>query len=169
MAISVILKNVLLIATVAGFVFYLLCLVAASSFFFQPAAKPGAAFPPVSVLVPLCGEDAEAYDNFSSLCSQEYPDYQIVFGVRDSLDPVIKVIRQLEHDFPGRDIQLVISDATIGENPKVSNLQNILARAKHEYLEIVDSDIRVGKDYLSAVVPCLEDQRIGLVTCLYRS
>jgi ceramide glucosyltransferase len=169
MAISIILQVVLLVATLAGIFYYLLCLMAAFSFFHQPAAKPPILYPPVSVLVPLCGEDAQAYANFSSLCTQEYPDYQIVFGVRDSLDPVIKVIRKLELDFPDRDIQLVISDDTIGENPKVNNLQNILIQAKHEHIVIVDSDIRVRKDYLSNVVPWLDDLRIGLVTCPYRS
>jgi ceramide glucosyltransferase len=89
--------------------------------------------------------------------------------VRDFDDPVIPVIRQLEARFPERDIQLIISKETIGSNLKVSNLENMLARAKHEHLVILDSDIRVGKDYLRTIVSPLADRRVGLVTCLYRS
>jgi ceramide glucosyltransferase len=121
------------------------------------------------VFIPLCGQDFEAIDNFSSFCRQDYPDYQIVFGVSDSRDPVIAVVRELMVQFKHVDIQLVISADRIGENLKVSNLQNILSRAKHEYLVIADSDVRVGPDYLRTVLAPLADRQVGLVTCLYRS
>ena len=67
------------------------------------------------------------------------------------------------------DIQLVISAERIGENLKVSNLQNMLSQAKHEYLVMADSDVRVGPDYLRTVIAPLADPQVGLVTCLYRS
>jgi ceramide glucosyltransferase len=45
----------------------------------------------------------------------------------------------------------------------------MLAQAKNEYIVILDSDIRVGKNYLRTIIPLLADERVGLVTCLYRS
>jgi len=45
----------------------------------------------------------------------------------------------------------------------------MLARVKHEQIVIVDSDIRVGRDYLRKVLAPLSDPRVGLVTCLYRA
>jgi len=165
-----ILQFVLLTAVIAGICYYLAALCAAAMFFSRPESEEASHFfPPVSVLIPLCGQDFEAIDNFSSFCRQDYSDYQIVFGVRDSRDPVIAVVRELIIRFEEVDIQLVISADRIGENLKVSNLQNMLSRAKHEHIVIADSDVRVGSDYLRTVMAPLADKKVGLVTCLYRS
>jgi len=73
-------------------------------------------------LKPICGLDIDTYENFS-FCQQDYPEYQIIFGVRDERDPVWS--RQENHRrLPGIDIRLVVSDRTIGTNLKVSNLAN---------------------------------------------
>ncbi len=169
MLILSIIQYTLLIASVMGLVYYLLSLIAAGAFFLTHLEEKSTLLPPLTLMVPLCGEDVEAFESFCSLCSQDYQDYQIVFGVRDFDDPVIPVIRQLEARFPERDIQLVISKEVIGSNLKVSNLENMLAQAKHEHLVILDSDIRVAKDYLRTIVSPLADPHVGLVTCLYRS
>ncbi len=169
MLILSIIQYTLLIASVMGLVYYLLSLIAAITFFLSHSEEKSKHLPPVTLMVPLCGEDIEAFESFCSLCSQDYLDYQIVFGVRDFDDPVIPMIKQLEARFPERDIQLIISKVTIGSNLKVSNLENMLAGAKHEHLVILDSDIRVGKDYLRTIVSPLADPHVGLVTCLYRS
>ena len=120
-------------------------------------------------MIPLCGEEPEAYRNYAPYCRQDYPEYQIVFGVRDPQDPSVPIVRQLITDFPKVDISLIVSSRTIGTNLKVSNLENMLAAVKHEYIVIVDSDIRVGTDYLRTIIPPLSDQGVGLVTCPYRS
>ena len=164
-----VIQSLLLTAVIAGICYYAASLCAAAIFFSSSAGEERGHFPPVSVLIPLCGQDFEAIDNFSSFCRQDYPDYQIVFGVRDSSDPVIAVVRELMVKFKQVDIQLVISAERIGENLKVSNLQNMLSQAKHEYLVIADSDVRVGPDYLRTVIAPLADPQVGLVTCLYRS
>ena len=39
--------------------------------------------------------------------------------------------------------------------------------AKHDLIVIADSDMRVGKDYLAAVVAEFNDPGVGAVTCLY--
>src|SRR5262249_43657480 len=56
-----------------------------------------------------------------------------------------------------------------GANGKVSNLNNMLQRAKHEVLVIADSDIRAPRHYLRTIVPYLDEPGAGLVTCLYRA
>src|SRR6202044_1772270 len=43
----------------------------------------------------------------------------------------------------------------------------IVAVAKHDYLIIVDSDIRVEPGYVQQVVAPLLDQTVGIVTCPY--
>lgn len=124
--------------------------------------------PPISILIPVRGANETTYDSFASFCQQDYPDYQLIAGVCDERDPVIPVIRRLQRDFPQRQIDLVISDNQIGWNAKVSNLHNMSARIAHEHLVIVDSDIRVSRDYLRRVIAPLQQSHIGMVTCLYR-
>ena len=47
------------------------------------AATNSARLPPVTILKPLCGAEPGLYANLRSFCLQNYPEYQIVFGVRD--------------------------------------------------------------------------------------
>ncbi|WP_083764093.1 bacteriohopanetetrol glucosamine biosynthesis glycosyltransferase HpnI [Syntrophobacter fumaroxidans] len=156
--------------SLAGCAYYLTCIVAARRFFSRPrSAAPVSAVRPASILIPLCGADFQAYDNYASFCRLDYPEFQLVFGVQDPMDSSIPVVERLKENFPHCDIHLVIDSKAIGTNPKVSNLNNMLAAARHELIVIVDSDIRVEADYLSTLVPELADERIGLVTCLYRA
>jgi ceramide glucosyltransferase len=120
-------------------------------------------------MIPLCGKDFEAYQNYASFCHLDYPDYQIVFGVTSEEDSSIPVIRQLIVDFPDKDIELLIDGGVIGENPKVNNLNNMLRMAKHEVIVLVDSDVRVKADYLKTIVSELIGGQVSLVTCLYRA
>ena len=125
--------------------------------------------PPITILKPICGLDRDAYENLASFCRQDYPVYQIIFSVRDPQDAGIAVVKLIIQNFPKLDIQLVVSDRTIGTNFKISNLENATTVAKYDILVIADSDIRVGCDYLQRVVQPLHDLSVGVVTCLYRS
>jgi ceramide glucosyltransferase len=160
---------ILIGCTLAANAYYLLSIVAGFRFFSRPSVHEDGHSLPVTIMVPLYGADLDAYENYARFCRQDYPEYQIVFGVRDSRDSSVPIVEKLIADFPDRDIALVISDNTIGQNLKVSNLQNMLARVKHQQIVIVDSDIRVGRDYLRKVLAPLSDPRVGLVTCLYRA
>lgn len=124
--------------------------------------------PPVSVLKPLCGEDPDLYENLASFCRQDYPAWQIVFGVQDAGDPAIAVVRRLIADFPSVELKLVIERGRRNGNLKVANLQNMLPAARHGVIVIADSDMRVSPDYLATVTAPLLDPATGLVTCLYR-
>lgn len=162
-------KVILIGCTLAANAYYLLSIVAGFKFFSRPRASQHGELLPVSIMIPLHGADFKAHRNYAELCRQDYPEYQIVFGVSDSRDSSVPIVKKLISDFPDRDIALVISDNTIGQNLKVSNLENMLARVKHERIVIVDSDIRVGPDYLRKILAPLSDPRVGLVTCLYRA
>ncbi|MDZ7961202.1 MAG: bacteriohopanetetrol glucosamine biosynthesis glycosyltransferase HpnI [Aulosira sp. DedQUE10] len=164
-----IIESLLLIFCLSAIFFYCFSIYAAIAFFRHPHDIDSEFHPPVSILKPICGVDRDAENNLSSFCQQDYPQYQIIFAVRDRQDPGIEVINKIIQQFPHVDIHLVVSDRIIGANLKVSNLANAVTAAKHEILLIADSDIRVDRDYLQRVIQPLKDEKVGVVTCLYRS
>ncbi|HYL98901.1 MAG TPA: bacteriohopanetetrol glucosamine biosynthesis glycosyltransferase HpnI, partial [Blastocatellia bacterium] len=125
--------------------------------------------PPLTILKPIRGLDSFAYENLTSFCLQDYPSFQIVFGVQDTNDPAVKVVQRIIKDFPHLDISLVVDPHSIGPNLKVCNLANMERVAKHSLLLISDSDIRVTPDYLKRLVQPMSDPAVGVVTCMYRS
>jgi ceramide glucosyltransferase len=124
--------------------------------------------PPVTMLKPLCGAEPGLYEHLRSFCRQNYPEFQIVFGVRDPGDPACAVVKRLAAEFPSLQIELVIDPQLHGSNRKISNLINMLPFARHDLLVMADSDAFVEADYLAAVTAPLVDRGVGLVTCIYR-
>jgi ceramide glucosyltransferase len=142
----------------------------------RPGARSSAApCPPVTVLKPLKGPGLELDANLESFCRQDYPAYQIVFGVEDARDPAVEMVRRLMRRFPHVDIALAIGHEE-GANRKVANLVHMMRHAKYDVLVLSDADIRVRPDYLHRLVGPLADRQadphadptVGLTTCLYR-
>lgn len=125
--------------------------------------------PPASIIKPVRGVDHEAYQNFASFCSLDYPEYEIVFAVADKGDPVIPIIEKLRADFPRRSIRLITNVPQLGTNEKINNLCQLAQKAKYDLLVMSDSDVRVETDYLRAVVAPFADPEVGAVTALYKS
>ena len=123
---------------------------------------------PVSILKPLKGIDPEMIASFRSHCVQEYGEYELLFGVSDPEDPAIEAVEQLKREFPQRQIRLIFCSEDLGANTKVSNLAQMVRRARHEHMAVSDSDVRVESDYLRRVMAPLSRPEVGLVTCLYR-
>jgi ceramide glucosyltransferase len=123
--------------------------------------------PPVTVLKPLHGDEPLQEEALTTLCRQDYPDFQIVFGVQDAADPAIPGVRRLQARFPDLDTTLVIDPTQHGRNRKVGSLINMIRKARHEILVIADADIHVRPDYLDSLVRALQQPGVGLVTTLY--
>jgi ceramide glucosyltransferase len=128
---------------------------------------PSGKQPPLTLLKPLYGDEPLLEAALASVCLQDYPDYQIVFGVQDESDPAIAVVERLQLRFPERDITLVVNAAQHGSNRKVSNLINMFQLARHDMLVIADSDLHCAPDYLSRIVAAFAPTGTGLVTTLY--
>ncbi|WP_158931872.1 bacteriohopanetetrol glucosamine biosynthesis glycosyltransferase HpnI [Acidisphaera sp. S103] len=128
----------------------------------EPSARP-----PVTVLKPLHGDEPLLEEALETLCRQDYPEFQIVFGVREASDPAVVIVRRLQARFPGVDIALVVDSTLHGRNHKVSNLINMLPAARHDVLVIADADVHARPDYLDRLVAALEGPGVGLVTTLY--
>lgn len=154
---------------VCGIGYYVLCLWSARNFLRHWRGRPLADFmPPVSLLKPLRGADPEMYEAFRSHCLQDYPEFEIIFGVAEADDPAVALVRQLQREFPDRPIELVLCPQALGTNLKVSNLVQMLPHARHDYLLVNDSDILVERDYLRRIVAPFADPQVGMVTSLYR-
>lgn len=160
-----------ILGTLSGVGYYTLCLWGAVRFLRgrKSAGKnPASTFPPVSILKPLKGTDPEMYESFRGHCLLDYPEYEIIFGVSAADDPAVELVKQLQAEFPQHAIRLVLCQKNLGANRKVSNLAQMLPEARHEYLVVNDSDIRIAPDYLQRVIAPLTADGVGLVTCLYR-
>jgi len=162
----------LLVLAATPLVYYLLVIYSTWRFFSSAKARlsPNSDFtPPVSNLKPLRGLDPESYENLSSYCRQDYPDYELIFCVGDAQDPSVPVLERLQRDFPERRIRILFGSGRNAINDKVAKLVRMVAEAQHEVLVINDSDVRVEPNYLRTVVAPLRDPKVGGVTCLYVS
>ena len=170
-SLSRIIELVAVLGCLSSSAYYLLCLWSASVFVRarNSAATSNRHFhPPTSILKPLKGIDPDIYEAFRSHCLQDYPEYEIIFGVSDSGDPAIASVEQLKREFPQIPISLAVCPTILGANVKVSNLDQMVLSARYEHLIVNDSDIRVERDYLQKVLAPFADERVGMVTCLYR-
>lgn len=149
-------------------VYTVLTVAAALAWRMRRAAAVPRALPPVTILKPLCGAEPGLYEHLRSFCRQDYPEYQIVFGVRDLTDPACAVVARLTAEFPSLPIEMVVNSQHHGCNFKIGNLINMFPHARHDVLAMADSDAFVGPDYLATVTAPLLDRNIGLVTCIYR-
>jgi ceramide glucosyltransferase len=158
----------LLALALAPFGYYVLAITAARRFFRNrpPLRKDFA--PPVSILKPVRGLDREAYENYVSFCRQEYPEFEILFGVTEETDPVLPVLRKLIDDFPQCKIRVLVGAEQLGTGDKVNKLCRMVRESKYDILIISDSDIRVAPGYIHAVAAPFADPQVGAVTCLYR-
>lgn len=124
--------------------------------------------PPLSVLKPVRGVDREAFENFASFCEQDYPEFELLFGVQDPADPVLAEIARLRAAFPQVDIRVVLAAPRIGPNLKVCNLAALAEAARHDVLVMADSDVRVEPWFLARLADTLAQPNVGLVSCPYR-
>ncbi|MFI4982284.1 MAG: glycosyltransferase, partial [Nevskiales bacterium] len=119
-------------------------------------AWPATTTEPITVLKPLHGDEPLLEAALASICRQDYPQWQVVFGVQDPADTALPAVRRLQARFPGCDIALVVDPIEHGPNRKVANLINMLPAARHDVLVIADSDLHVPPDYLRRLAAALE-------------
>ena len=134
----------------------------------NPKLNSISAPPAVTVLKPLHGFEPEIAGLIAALCRQNYPaPVQIVCGTQRPDLPAVAAIRAITADFPDLEIEVAVEPRSRGTNRKVSNLINMLPRARHDTLVLSDSDIAVEPDYLRSLTSLLAAPRVGAVTCLY--
>ena len=125
-------------------------------------ARPG-----ISILKPLCGSEPLLEAALASVCRQDYPTFQIIFGLHSADDPALAVVHRIQARFPECDIAVVVDTTQHGSNRKVGNLLNMLPVARHDTLVIADSDVHVAPDWLERLSGALQQPGVGLATSLY--
>jgi len=160
-------SGVALVLTVAGTVYYVLSTIALIAFLAgKRQAQATEHRPKVSVLKPVRGQDRQAQANFASYLAQDYPDYEVLFGLLDADDPAVDVI--LDTIQGNKCASLHIGTTIRGANAKVRILHQLAKHASGEILVITDADTRVQPGFVSAITAPFEDETVGVVTCLYR-
>ena len=158
-----------LVLAAVPFAYYVAATLAAARFFARRSSPNSAFTPASSLLKPVRGVDFGSYENFASFCRQDYPEYEILFGVGEAADAAVPLIQQLIADFPQRRIRLFIGAEQIGTNRKVNMLARLAREAQYEILVLTDGDIRIAPNYLREVVAPFSDRRVGAVTSFYRA
>jgi ceramide glucosyltransferase len=124
--------------------------------------------PPVTILKPLCGADAELAHNLATFFEQDYPSYELLFGVQDPNDPALAVVAELERRYPHVPCRVIVHAGAGGINPKVDNLVGMLPYASCDLLVVSDSNVRAPRHYVSEMVDTFHSQpNVGLVTNLF--
>ena len=162
------LGGVFLAMALAGAVFGVFATFASSRFLRGKPAPP-AELPAVTLLRPMKGLDPEADQNLHSLCDQDYAGpVRIILGADSAEDPAFAPAGRLKAAWPDRDIVLVADATPHGTNRKLGNLINMSAQARGEIIVISDSDVRLPRQGLSALVGALQQPGVGLAYGLYR-
>jgi len=123
--------------------------------------------PPVSVLKPVHGLEAQLKENIESFFLQDYPDYEVLFAADEADDPALEVVREVCARYPHIRSRVLVT-GTPWPNPVVYSFHCLAEAAAHEILVTTDSDVEVGPRYLREIVPPLLDPKVGMVTCVYR-
>lgn len=128
---------------------------------------PGAKWPSVAVLKPLCGAERDLEVNLRSFCTQAYQRFEVIMGARDPGDSALPIARRAAAA-AGPHVRVVAGGPSLGPNQKVNTLAYLGGQTRADVVVIADSDIRVDPWYLASIVEPLNDPTVGVVTCLYR-
>ncbi len=160
---------------VSSLVFLFLAIVAAVRFKKRSGTErqnalsfPADQLPPVTIFKPVHGMEERLEKNLESFFQQNYPDYEIIIGARSEDDPAIVLAKKIAQRYPQVKSRIVASGPPEWPNAKVFTLDKMIPLSQNDFFVISDSDVRVDRDFLRNVIPPLFDQKLGLVTCLYR-
>jgi ceramide glucosyltransferase len=172
---AALLTAALALVVAGGIVFYGLVIVAAWRFRrhrttpdTKAATRPTT---PLSVLKPLSGLEPELEPNLQTFFQLDYPEFELLFAVREEGDPAAAIVRLLREKYPQVSAELLVTGEPPPEfpNAKVFSLMRMAQKARHPVLVISDSDIRADKRYLDGIAADFADGQVGVSTCPYRA
>ncbi len=159
----------ILVLLVAGSATYSLLSIFAALRFLSARKPVSSALEPISILKPLAGLDPGLESNLRTCFEQDYPDFEILFAVRDSDDPAVAVVERLRREYTHVPTRLLITGEPPYANAKVFSLDRMMALAANDLLVMSDSDIRTSRNLLRTVAVEFQDRKLGIATCPYRA
>jgi ceramide glucosyltransferase len=165
--------GVAVVGTISSAVFLVLALLGVIRFHadarrqLRSVPKNDAPLPPVSVLKPVHGLEAQLKENIESFFRQDYPDYEILFAADEADDPALEIVREVCARYPNIPSRVLVTGRP-WPNPVVYSFHCLSEAAKHDILVTTDSDVQVSPSYLREIVPPMLDPEVGMLTCLYR-
>lgn len=120
----------------------------------------------VSVLVPVYKAEKYIAACLHSLFSQTYDDIEYVFVNDASPDSSIDIVRQVAHEYPQREPQVVIVENE--RNCGVAYTRNVLMeKATGDYIYFVDSDDFIDPDTIETLAGTAMREEADIVRCDY--
>jgi ceramide glucosyltransferase len=166
---------VALLGTVTSTIFLLMVLAAvvryrrvASAASKLAASIPELSLPPVTILKPVHGMEPRLAENLETFFQQDYPSFEVLFGVREADNGAFRVAEEVRKRYPKVKSRIVLSGPPAWPNAKVFSLDRMISATSNAYFVISDSDVRVAPDFLRNVISPLLDPKVGVVTCPYR-
>lgn len=154
----------------AGLLYALLSLYFTRKFFKNSGTSDSMEFDSngISILKPIKGIDDRLESNLISFFNLDYSEFELLFGINDTKDPAVNLIKKLQKRYPNVKTKLIVNSNHVGLNPKVNNLHNLYPHASHDYLLISDSNVRVPPNYLTEMMATISEPGVGLVTSVFR-
>jgi ceramide glucosyltransferase len=152
----------LFIGASIGLLLYFIQLASSHRHFREPSPRPRRSAP-ISILKPLCGIDDDLERNLACFATLDYPQYELLLGVRSTRDAAYPLAQAAARRWPQR-VRVVVQRGEPGLNPKVNQLVTLASAARHGILVVSDSNVRVDSAYLHEIAAAFEDSSVGLVT-----
>ena len=99
-----------------------------------------------------------SHETLGGTFSLTWPDYEILFCVDDSRDPIVPLIMLLIESHPNVDAKLRVGQETAFDNPKLNNMAKGWRCAKHDWIVFLDSNVLPPRDYLQRLFLAFESE-----------
>ena len=115
--------------------------------------------PRVLVICPCKGIEPEFVANVASILNQDYPKLRIVFVVESDDDAAHQVLKDLA-------ATVLVAGITLVRGQKVHNMIHAVEHASEdsEVFVFCDADARYPREWISNLIPPLEDETVGVST-----
>lgn len=108
--------------------------------------------PPVSILKPIRGIDDGLMENLRAIAEQDYPEFEVLIGIKDNTDPALVAVARWQDEYPNLPVRVITGFEDIGLNPKVNSLHALEREARHALCLISDADVHPLPSYLRRLV-----------------
>lgn len=159
----------ILTALLAGSLIYCVLVIIATRRYLRVGPPPPDTSRGISILKPLCGHDEGLEENLRSFLTQDYPRYEVVFGVHREDDPAAAVAEKMIRECRTLSARIVVTGESPIPNAKAFSLNRLVREAQFDILVMCDSDVRVGPELLARIMGEFRNEQVGLITCPYRA